>query len=201
MASAEDKLRLMELISSDAVEHMAQSYAVLSDPKSRDVCLTLRGLAKENSEVIKANWDWSKVVDLVRTDLSTAAARAEKAERERDEAIRCLSEATRKQGEAEGKLAMSETAGIVEGWIDRAEKAEAERDAANAELARLRESVVVLTEDEFAKFEMAIFDPPKPTEALIELMREGRSARSAQMLARVELVDGDLPPPPKGATS
>lgn len=51
-------------------------------------------------------------------------ARAEKAERERDEAIRALSEQSRLRGEAEGKLAASEMAGVVDGWKARAEAAE-----------------------------------------------------------------------------
>ena len=53
---------------------------------------------------------------------------------ERDDAIKALSEAAKARGQAEGKLAASEMAGVVEGWKTRAEKAE-------AEVERLREAL------------------------------------------------------------
>lgn len=59
----------------------------------------------------------------------------EKAEDERDAAIKALCEAAKAKGQAEGKLAASEMAGVVEGWKTRAEKAEAERDQALARAA------------------------------------------------------------------
>ena len=52
-------------------------------------------------------------------------SRAEKAERERDEAIKALSDEARNRGEAEGRLEASEMAGVVDGWKARAEAAEA----------------------------------------------------------------------------
>ena len=45
---------------------------------------------------------------------------------ERDAAIKALCEAATARGQAEGKLAASEMAGVVEGWKTRAKKAEAE---------------------------------------------------------------------------
>ena len=52
-------------------------------------------------------------------------ARADKAEAERDAAIAALGEAARLRGEAEGKLLAAEMPGVLEGWMRRAEKAEA----------------------------------------------------------------------------
>lgn len=60
------------------------------------------------------------------------AARALKAEDARDKAIHQLSEISRALGEAEGKLAASEMAGIVEGWKARALTAEAEAEKLKA---------------------------------------------------------------------
>ncbi len=54
-----------------------------------------------------------------------AATALETLRSERDAAILRAIEHDRARGEAEGKLAMSEAAGIVEGWRERAEKAEA----------------------------------------------------------------------------
>lgn len=54
--------------------------------------------------------------------------------RERDTAIKHLSEAAYARGEAEGRLAASEMAGVVDGWRERAEALEADNE-------RLREAV------------------------------------------------------------
>lgn len=69
--------------------------------------------------------------------LITAARERDEAQRElaecrsaRDEAIKLMSEYARQAGDAKGRLGMSEAAGIVEGWRERAEKAEAQRDEA-----------------------------------------------------------------------
>ena len=51
---------------------------------------------------------------------------------ERDQLRRALSDAHRAQGEAEGKLAASEMAGVVERWKERAERVEVERDELRA---------------------------------------------------------------------
>lgn len=63
--------------------------------------------------------------------------RAEQAEAERDAAVLAMENAARARGEAEGKLAASEMAGVVEGWRERALKAERERDAAVAREAQI----------------------------------------------------------------
>jgi hypothetical protein len=57
--------------------------------------------------------------------------------RERDEAILKLAAETFARGEAETRLKTSETAGVVEGWRQRAEKAE-------AELAKAREALIAV---------------------------------------------------------
>ena len=50
-----------------------------------------------------------------------------------EKAVLACGEQARARGEAEGKLAASEMAGVVDGWKARAEAAEAERDALRAE--------------------------------------------------------------------
>jgi hypothetical protein len=73
-------------------------------------------------------------------DTAITALRAQLAEveAERDAAIAAMSEAARKRGEAEGKLAASEMAGVVEGWRDRALKAEARLATARADAVRVK---------------------------------------------------------------
>ena len=66
-------------------------------------------------------------------DLRTILAALTTAERDRDAAIKSASDGWRAAGEAKGKLEVSETAGVVEGWRQRAEAAERERDE-NAQL-------------------------------------------------------------------
>ena len=68
------------------------------------------------------------------TRIARAIARAETAEQR-------LSETSRALGEAEGKLAASEIAGIVEGWKARAERAEAEAEKLRAEVQRLENPI------------------------------------------------------------
>lgn len=53
---------------------------------------------------------------------------------ERDQAINALSKAAEARGRAEGKLEASELPGIVDGWKARAERVEAERDTALAQV-------------------------------------------------------------------
>lgn len=50
-----------------------------------------------------------------------------------------LSEANRALGEAEGRLAASEMAGVVEGWKARAEAAEAKLETASEALERIKQ--------------------------------------------------------------
>lgn len=57
--------------------------------------------------------------------LQDAEARASQAERDRNEALREVHKWAREAGEAKGRLEMSEAAGIVDGWRERAEAAEA----------------------------------------------------------------------------
>lgn len=69
--------------------------------------------------------------------LEEAAAALDRAEAARDEAISQLSGISRSLGEAEGKLAASEMAGIVEGWKARAERAEAEAERLRGALHKI----------------------------------------------------------------
>ncbi len=73
--------------------------------------------------------------------ITALRAQLAKAQSERDAAITALFEAARKRGEAEGKLAASEMAGVVDGWRDRALNAE-------AQLATARELIALLEEDQ-----------------------------------------------------
>lgn len=57
-----------------------------------------------------------------------------------------VGEHARARGEAEGALLISEKAGIVEGWRDRARAAEAERDATAEKNEQLRFEVEALTQ-------------------------------------------------------
>lgn len=81
--------------------------------------------------------------DALMTDaLLAAEARAEKAEAERDAALKECSEWARQAGEAIGRLEMSEAAGVVEGWRERAEKAEGDLQKAAASIDALLSSIV-----------------------------------------------------------
>jgi hypothetical protein len=75
------------------------------------------------------------------TAITALRAQLATAHSERDAAIAAMSQAARKRGEAEGKLAASETAGVVEGWRDRALKAEAALATARADAVRETASV------------------------------------------------------------
>lgn len=72
--------------------------------------------------------------------LSDLEAEVASLQAERDAALREMSKYAREAGEAIGKLEISEIAGVVEGWKDRALKAETEvaslRGAASALMAR-----------------------------------------------------------------
>ena len=74
--------------------------------------------------------------------------RALSAERDRissalERTVLACGEQARARGEAEGKLAAFEMAGVVDGWKARAEAAEAERDALKAELAEAVERLAL----------------------------------------------------------
>lgn len=91
----------------------------------------------------KAHWsfatDTSPAVDVLVEDLRSLIAENAALRAERDEALRECTRWAQEAGEAKGKLEMSEAAGIVEGWKERALASEA-REAA------LRERVEVLAE-------------------------------------------------------
>jgi hypothetical protein len=67
--------------------------------------------------------------------LTEQANKIERLEGERDQAMRECLKWAQEAGEAKGRLEMSEAAGIVDGWRERAEAAETERDALKLELA------------------------------------------------------------------
>ena len=95
--------------SPEAVERLAESYVIPGMPEDCRpviVATTLRALSAER--------------DRLRSALEKAV-------------LACGNQA-RARGEAEGKLAASEMAGVVDGWKARAEASEAERDALKAKL-------------------------------------------------------------------
>ena len=77
-----------------------------------------------------------QVMENAATALTERDAQIERLTRERNEAIREMSEWATKAGEAEGRLKASEWHGVVEGWQERATTAERERDEARAEVER-----------------------------------------------------------------
>ncbi|MFG1302116.1 hypothetical protein V5F49_20210 [Xanthobacter sp. V3C-3] len=95
----------------------------------------------------------TKYADAVAEQRALAAT----ATRDRDEAIREMSEWAKKAGEAEGRLKASEWPDVVEGWRERAETAERERDEARAEVERLRNAL-----EPFARADRAIGNEPGP---------------------------------------
>ena len=75
----------------------------------------------------KVSWPHRVLHDAVAT-IRTLAAERDKLSKALAGALANLADASRAQGEAEGKLAASEMAGVVEGWKERAERAEAEAE-------------------------------------------------------------------------
>lgn len=73
-------------------------------------------------------------IDEMLTHIRELEARAENAEHAFLAALKTMSDEARKRGEAEGRLAASEMAGVVDGWKARAE-------AAEAKVAKLRETL------------------------------------------------------------
>lgn len=85
-------------------------------------------------------------ISLAGKDKLVQAIRALQSERdamkaERNAALRECSDWARKAGEAIGRLETSEAAGIVDGWRERAELAEAERNALKARVETLEEAM------------------------------------------------------------
>ena len=72
----------------------------------------------------KVSWPHRVLHDAVAT-IRTLAAERDKLSKALAGALANLADASRARGEAEGKLAASEMAGVVEGWKERAERAEA----------------------------------------------------------------------------
>jgi len=75
------------------------------------------------------------------SDKAALEAERDVAKQEAREAISLMSEYAREAGEAKGRLEMSEAAGIVDGWRERAEAAEAERDGLRAALEELADEL------------------------------------------------------------
>jgi hypothetical protein len=70
------------------------------------------------------------LADLIATALTAERAAHAETKRERDEAIKAAGDQATLRGEAEGKLAASEMAGIVDGWKRRAEAYRTQLDEA-----------------------------------------------------------------------
>ena len=69
--------------------------------------------------------------------IRTLAAERDKLSKALAGALANLADASRARGEAEGKLAASEMAGVVQGWQERAERAEAEAERLREALSKL----------------------------------------------------------------
>ncbi|MCV2449404.1 hypothetical protein [Paracoccus sp. DMF] len=69
------------------------------------------------------------------SDYDAAHAEIERLNNALTEAACQISDLAGRLGRAEGRLDASELVGVVEGWMARAEKAEAERDEARAQVA------------------------------------------------------------------
>lgn len=68
------------------------------------------------------------MAELQQQEIRRLLAERNEARAARDTAIREMTEYARKAGEIEGRLRASEWPGVVDGWRERAERAEAERD-------------------------------------------------------------------------
>jgi len=78
------------------------------------------------------------ILSLLLSDKAALEAERDVAKQEAREAISLVSEYAREAGEAKGRLEMSEAAGIVDGWRERALSAEARATASEAERDGLR---------------------------------------------------------------
>ena len=128
--------------------HLARLHAQLAECHA-----ALAKLQAERDEAIDAQFTvdengvsigWEEVAAMWRSRATHAEARAEKAEAERDEALRQMAVYAREAGLATGKLETSEAAGIVEGWKERAEKAEADLKEAREALRPFRKAAASL---------------------------------------------------------
>jgi len=119
--------------------------------------------AERIAELERERDGWRTDALLAESRVAECNQRAEVAEAERDAALKETAKYAREAGEAKGKLEMSEAAGIVEGWRERAEAAEARATALEARVRALEEA---LTPSEFTKaayqgrFEFSVFEKP-----------------------------------------
>ena len=81
------------------------------------------------------------------SDLAAARAEIERLNNALTEAANQIGDLATRLGQAEGRLDASELVGVVEGWKARAEKAEAERDEARAQVAAAFEYAAKLCDD------------------------------------------------------
>lgn len=77
----------------------------------------------------------NKLLRAVADERDAARAEIERLNNAMMKAVNQISDLAARLGQAEGRLAASELVGVVEGWKARAEKAEAERDEALAQVA------------------------------------------------------------------
>lgn len=143
------------------------------------------------------DWTWANALDGERSEwrrlaeavLSTgpiASALAAR-ERERDEAravqqamLIQIGDLARARGEAEGALAISEKAGIVEGWRDRALTAEAERDEARRAVDDVRTAMI-----QKHQTAMRLLDASQAENATLRASAERMEADHAEEIARL----------------
>lgn len=124
--------------------------------------------------------------------LSSQGTEIDRLAGERDAAIREMTTYARQAGEATGRLETSEAAGIVDGWRERAQSAEALSRTQAEENARLREAL-----EPFAATGV-ILDPKPRDEAAwagqvpAPPITFGHLRRAANALARTPSVQGDM---------
>ena len=107
--------------SPEAVERMAQMLETDASDQHAQPC-EMTGLMPE---------DEYEAADTLRA----LSAERDALKQSLEKAVMACGEQARARGEAEGRLAVSEMAGVVDSWKARAKAAEAERDALKAELA------------------------------------------------------------------
>ena len=101
-------------------------------------------------------------------DLAAAEARAVKAEASYRDAVKHVAQYAREAGLATGKLEMSEAAGIVEGWMERAETAETRADDLQRRLDAVEARIAGVTVERVARA-LCAFHGSDPDAPYIEL--------------------------------
>jgi len=94
------------------------------------------------------NHDQQTVIDM-RDTIRALSAERDALKQSLEKAVLACGEQARARGEAEGKLAASEMVGVVDGWKDRAEAAEAARDTLKAGVARLRDALEYIRKPQY----------------------------------------------------